>query len=363
MKSLITTLKAKWSEYIIELIVIIASIMIAFFLDNWNERRILKAHNRNILQNIYQTVESEAGDFKSSMEVLQNQFLAIDRILFDLDQVPKSEIPELLFSIGDNIIPTLNFTFASYDLANKLNEIQNCPACTYLTQELISYGRVVNSNVGNTEWIIQSEFSDLLNQLPISPPRYERFEKEISGIKPEALNSDESIDLVIALLKTEKYKSALEKHRKSRYSLLSQAGAFHSYAHHMLNRIKTEYPDIEVGVYSPPESTNQNHEWCLVGSGVASDKACFLVGENGIKGEVQLNDGKVILLMDKNSNYSGGGKLFPAGLIIFSEPDSIPVEAGLYTVEIEWEGFMMPYYFTKIEEDMKDQVDEKEEKQ
>ncbi len=66
MKRLLTTLSEKWPEYLIEAIVIIASILGAYALDNWNENRTSKSKQKIYIKHI----QSNLQDDKLQLEQL-----------------------------------------------------------------------------------------------------------------------------------------------------------------------------------------------------------------------------------------------------------------------------------------------------
>lgn len=78
MRKILDTLKQKWAEYLLEIIVITISILGAFMLDNWNEEREI-----NKLEN--STLNALVSEFESNKRSLQNclDFLKVDKMFAD----------------------------------------------------------------------------------------------------------------------------------------------------------------------------------------------------------------------------------------------------------------------------------------
>ena len=84
MKRILSTLKQKWPEYIIEALVIFASIFGAFALDNWNEDRKAKAEEINLFKNIIEDLKSDSLQANNCLGSLTLQLNVIDRMIEDI---------------------------------------------------------------------------------------------------------------------------------------------------------------------------------------------------------------------------------------------------------------------------------------
>ena len=70
MKKIFKTLKKKWAEYLLEIIVIMIGILGAFMLNNWNESRKDKSEEIEVLSQIRDVL-------KDDIEVFENHNSAI----------------------------------------------------------------------------------------------------------------------------------------------------------------------------------------------------------------------------------------------------------------------------------------------
>lgn len=98
MKKLLSTLKQKWAEYLLEMIVITAGILGAFALNNWNESRAQQLRDENVLLEIYsnlnqdfETLGYDSEEATEQMELYRflldsARFLASDTLGYLLEQ-------------------------------------------------------------------------------------------------------------------------------------------------------------------------------------------------------------------------------------------------------------------------------------
>ena len=82
MKRILSTLKQKWPEYLLEMIVITAGIVGAFALNNWNEGRKSKVKEESMLRLIHETLERDVdGPIKIFQRRNQNSNHAVNKML------------------------------------------------------------------------------------------------------------------------------------------------------------------------------------------------------------------------------------------------------------------------------------------
>ena len=63
MKRLLTTLRDKWPEYLLEIIVLVIGIYGAFELDRWNENRRASRAEKEQLINVYEALRTDSAHF------------------------------------------------------------------------------------------------------------------------------------------------------------------------------------------------------------------------------------------------------------------------------------------------------------
>ena len=80
MKKIITLLKEKWGEYLIEIIVITLGIFGAFILNNWNESRKQNERFKIFTEQLYNTVDKDIEYYNSQELYYSQQLEFIDNI-------------------------------------------------------------------------------------------------------------------------------------------------------------------------------------------------------------------------------------------------------------------------------------------
>lgn len=83
MKRILITLKEKWPEYLLEIIVIILGILGAYALDNWNDERIAKSQERVLLENIIDDLTSDSIHFEIKATELREQIALINSLIIE----------------------------------------------------------------------------------------------------------------------------------------------------------------------------------------------------------------------------------------------------------------------------------------
>ncbi|MHA7130693.1 DUF6090 family protein [Algoriphagus namhaensis] len=129
MKRILSILKEKWPEYILEILVITIGILGAFALNNWNELRNQKKEERAILQNLQSDLGNTIAEFEFLNNLRQNAIDASLQILeISSDDIngPKNKLDTLFAKTM--VRPTYNGKMGTLELlfsTGKISLIQN----------------------------------------------------------------------------------------------------------------------------------------------------------------------------------------------------------------------------------------------
>lgn len=85
MKKIINHLKENWIKYGFETLVVTVGILGAFVLNNWNEERKAKIHERQLLEELIVNLNSNVEEFNQNINVTKSQIEGIDLILDHLE--------------------------------------------------------------------------------------------------------------------------------------------------------------------------------------------------------------------------------------------------------------------------------------
>lgn len=80
MKQIFTTLASKWSDYLLEVLVITIGILGAFALNSWNDSRKVNDLEREIISQFRSDFESSLGDLSGDFTILKQGLISMERI-------------------------------------------------------------------------------------------------------------------------------------------------------------------------------------------------------------------------------------------------------------------------------------------
>jgi hypothetical protein len=134
MKHIFTTLSQKWPEYLIEAIVIVASILGAFALDNWNEDRKLGQEKIEFVGQLIANYESNFNQLDQKIKMHEALVSSGFSILEDFDNPAEMRKDKLFNNLRIMTVdPTFDPTSQDLQLSDKMNLIENSDLKLLLT--------------------------------------------------------------------------------------------------------------------------------------------------------------------------------------------------------------------------------------
>jgi hypothetical protein len=107
MKTILSVLRRKWAEYILEILVIILGILGAFALDNWNEQRKDRVLGQEHISKIYGDLKSDVDKLNIAVDLLKMQEESSMYILKVLESQRKYLEDSLEFARNEIIVNRL----------------------------------------------------------------------------------------------------------------------------------------------------------------------------------------------------------------------------------------------------------------
>ncbi len=170
MKKIIKTLKRKWAEYLLEIIVIVIGILIAFALNNWNEERKTKNLEKAYLVSFLDDLKADKFYYKSQMAAVDTLLGGYSKFIEEL-YLPQNSREEFLKLMKYIDFPPgeLNINNATYD------EIVNASQLNIFTNSEVKNGIInlyrnidkLNNHIKDYDGVTRMNLADLNRELNI----------------------------------------------------------------------------------------------------------------------------------------------------------------------------------------------------
>lgn len=168
MKKILTTLGQRWPEYLLEILVITMGILGAFALNNWNEMRLQKAEEEQILRNIRVEFQQNRVLLQKKLQASSHAFDAAIEVLTLVGateaDLAERNLDSLIFTMipgtGD-FIPT-NYAINNIIQSGKLNLITNDSLISLLHDWEAAVMRATKYEEGADRWITEEMVPHML---------------------------------------------------------------------------------------------------------------------------------------------------------------------------------------------------------
>jgi len=196
MKKIIETIKQKWAEYLLEIIVITFGILLAFGLTNWNENRKEKVSEKILLRELSRNLKANVTSLEESIKADKfTQGLSEDIVHFLSNKKPFSDSLDF-FSVAYR--ETINIVSSSFTTMKSvgLNIVKN----DVLREKII--------NLYEVEYLILDEHTRFIQETEFQAsliPLWNKHFKLIAGkMEPndysELLNNHEILNIYSRIL-------------------------------------------------------------------------------------------------------------------------------------------------------------------
>lgn len=333
----------KYSRYAIgETVLVVIGILIALYINNWNEQRKLNAQFKVTLEQLYNSINYDKYVFVNTLNLLDWQIENIDNMLLNADSFPKESLPWSIFmlsfkpteSVSEETIYHASFLKNSIS-NNKHNE---------LSKQIANYANHRIRNQVNSLDLIHSLF--LEEEIPFPNPtqsletNFYQFADTISFYSEDELNRLDEI------FHSHRFRSTIKSMRSNKIlqrvspkNRIEDATSIMRLIKAYDPGIRVIYQDVgiigtsidgfpDVGAKSTPMSKTdeQNNIWEI---------------------EIFLKQGKVKFRCRDSWAQNWGGNSFPEGYAEHDGSDILVDQAGDYRVILDLD--KNSYEFVKLD--------------
>ena len=209
MKRILETFKRKWAEYLIEIIVIIIGILVAFTLNNWNEERLKRAEEVDTISRVLADIGMDLEQFDLRIKSVEEKQKSLLRVKIALSEGLSYDIDSFL---KDIIIG------ADYGWNQGLSQ-----RSTY--DDLLGSGKlgiISNTNIRSEIGYYYRNYEDSHNRIDERETAYPHLSYQLV---PRSISTSESEDVVVE----RKIESGLSDKQLSEIAELVQKSSIKNY--------------------------------------------------------------------------------------------------------------------------------------
>lgn len=333
----------KYSRYAIgEIVLVVFGILIALYINTWNEQRKLNAQFKVTLEQLYNSINYDKYVFNNSVNLLDWQVHNIDNMLLYADSFPKESLPWSIFMLS--FLPTEAISEETkYHASFLKNSISNQDQ-NELSQQIVKYASADIFRQLNSLDLIRPLF--LKEEIPFPNPTQSLETNFYQFADTISFYSEEELNRLNKIFHSKGFRASIKSMRSNK--ILQRASPYNRIedANSIMRLIKEYYPEVgiiyknvgiigtsidgfpDVGAKSTPmhKSTEKNNSWEI---------------------ELYLKKGVVKFRCRDSWAQNWGGSSFPKGSAEHDGGDIIVDQAGNYRVSLNLE--LNTYEFIKTE--------------
>lgn len=333
----------KYSRYAVgEIVLVVFGILIALYINNWNEQRKLNAQFKVTLELLYNSINYDKYVFNNTVNLLDWQIRNIDNMLLNADSFPKESLPWSIYvlsfkpaeSVSEETI--YHASFLKNSISNKKHN--------ELSQQIVNYTNHRMNNEINSLDLIQPLF--LEEEIPFPNPTQSLETNFYQFADTISFYSENELSRLNEIFHSHRFKATLKSIRSNKILQRALPRNREEDASSIMKLIKEYHPNVRIMYKNVGIIGTSIDGFPDVGAKstpmVSSDE-----DHNIWKIEIYLKKGKVKFRCRDSWAQNWGGNSFPKGSAEHDGDDILVDEAGNYRVTLNLD--QNTYQFDKIE--------------
>ncbi len=320
----------KYLKYALgEIILVVAGILIALQINNWNERRKQKDIFDLSIEQAYNNIDLEFQNMAANVEIVKNSVILIESLLESSDSIPDHKLPFILLYVDRGIDNSETSNFQTRRITSEIKLNHNDFKQIKIAKEIESYSE-------NPYWktsALSNQLSSLLYEAEIPIPEINAGLTEFENFRyvDSTFFTKKELAKIRTLVESHKVKVILRTLKANRLKIIDlDLRMSIQDAKSVLKSIKDYNPKVRllynnVGIIGTALNGYDD-------VGASSTPMMLNDAEHSIwEIDLTLKDGTIKFRTRDSWNQNWGGNDFPKGEAIYYW-ENIPVTAGNYHI-------------------------------